>query len=612
MKIEDCGKKRVLYPIRDKCIKVNRNKPNSKGVKIAEYLDNALEQWQNSQPVKKWKKKPGSKGFNKYALKQMRRNGLSKKLSLKCNGKSFAYQETVSFCLHPSTTIDRLLVIHRTGSGKTRTMIKVLENYFFDLRPKIIIFPTQETTNNFYLQLMSFDNMYSHIVKDKYPNIMSRLNNSKMYSKALSDIKDFLAMKGELGKFKKGLMKRGPMRAYRYSVAGGESIFKGPRPNDPMFKLNFETRGKEYSNKIVLMDEVHNLVTPSLELSKYQNKLNKLKNAIYDSKNTVLGGFTATPIVRGMEKAKELLKVVKGTTKGNNEGYISYFNELPRAIYPSIKVTKMYIPILKRSYDRKNMKKSFKPGSNYEAYARAYKHRPKDVTGHKAEAQILKLCNYINMGVYYTRVKHWSKDFKRDPERWGSKLYHVIKDIEKHKKKSLILIHRRAGYRGLVEAFKLISIAKMFPKCKFCFASAYNKNDSKFIKEFSKKNNMKGGKIKIFIADSSQFSEGVSFLGVRKLYLFNPSLTYSQYLQLRGRAIRACASHTSLPKKERNVEIINCIGELDGLRSVDNFLMDKIESEESRYKKEMGFFKKQAVDFKILRKFFKKSNRANR
>jgi superfamily II DNA or RNA helicase len=319
-----------------------------------------------------------------------------------------------------------------------------------------------------------------------------------------------------------------------------------------------------------------------------------------------LGGFTATPIVESMAKAKELLKTSKGTTSGNDEGYISYFNELPQAIYPKIKMTKMIIPVQKIKKDRLKMAKSSKPESNFEAYVRAYQNRPKkeEITSN-SEAEILKLCNYMNMGAYYTRVKDWFKNFEKEPIKWGSKLYHVIKDIEKHREKSLILIHRRAGYKGLVEAFRLISKAQMFPKCKFCYITAYDKRDSKNIKEFSKSNNMRGEKIKIFIADASQFNEGVSFLGVRKLYLFNPSLSYSQYLQLRGRAIRACSSHTPLKKNERTVEIINCIGDTGDIPSVDKFLMKKIDQEHYKYKNEMGFFKNQAVDYKILKKFFK-------
>lgn len=616
--VERCKRKNIVDPLRNnKCIKVKRHKPSSRGARIANYLDNALEQWKAQELAKGWTKYPGEKGFNSYAHRKMKQAKL--KLELKCGGSPFAYQTTVSFCLHPSTTIDRMLVVHKIGSGKTRSMITIAENYYNDPRPKVLIFPTGAVANNFYLQLMDNDNKYSQAVLEKIPDARKLLEDRKTYSDTLQKVKDILAMTGELGKYKRGLVSRSPLRAYSYATAGGTSIFNDDKPNDPIFKLLYNGKGHEYSNKIVLMDEAHNLITPSLRIMKYSENLIKLKEALKRSKDTVFGAFTATPLVDGMDKAKELLSVVKGTTprgEKNDEGYISYFGEdqVPRAIYPRIKITKMYITIPKRSNDRTKLGKSTKPNSNYEAYVRAFVNRPrtgKDLKPSQIERSIYKMCNHMNMSSYFTRTDDWKKDFKNDPKRWGAKMFHVIQDIEDHKMKSLILIHRRTGFKALIEAFNMISKAQLFPNCDFCFAKAYDKDDSEFVKEFSKDNNRHGNKIKVFIADSSTHAEGISFLNVRKCYLFNPPLTYSGYIQLRGRVIRACTSHIPLPKPQREVEIINCIGQVSGFKSIDEFLMDKIEKEGEGYDKKMKFFKDLAIDKKILTKFFKKSDRKN-
>ena len=42
----------------------------------------------------------------------------------------------------------RMLVVHRTGSGKTATMIQIANNYFLDRRPKVLIFPTAAVCAN--------------------------------------------------------------------------------------------------------------------------------------------------------------------------------------------------------------------------------------------------------------------------------------------------------------------------------------------------------------------------------------------------------------------------------------------------------------------------------
>lgn len=59
-----------------------------------------------------------------------------------CKPRDFAEnQEIVQFLVHPQSPIQRLLVDHPTGSGKTREMVCILDNFFYDQRPKIAIFP---------------------------------------------------------------------------------------------------------------------------------------------------------------------------------------------------------------------------------------------------------------------------------------------------------------------------------------------------------------------------------------------------------------------------------------------------------------------------------------
>jgi superfamily II DNA or RNA helicase len=607
-RVEECGKGFVPDPTTNKCISIN----TPRGHAISNIVNDVIELLGSIDARSKWKKKPGDPGFNAYALQQMKKEKLGKNLQLNCNGNWFAYQDTASYCLHPKTTIDRLLVIHRTGTGKTRTMVKILNSYFSDPRPKIAIFPTQETTNNFYKTIMSFPNRYSEFVIRQFPNVMKSLDSNS--ASAVRKIQDILAMKGKLSNFKKNpLDQTAPLRAYRYSVAGGSSIFGRDKPNDPIFKFNFKGKGHEYSNKIIVMDEVHNMIIPSPELAKYKSKLMNLRSALYKAENSIIGGFTATPVVGNMESGKELLKVIKGAANQNrnNEGFISYFYDTPSSVYPKITLKDIMVKIPGQAeYDK--IKKHSKPKNNYEAYIRAYKYAPhRDDLSKNNQKVIFSLCNYINMGIYYTQVSRRRSELIKDLPLWATKMHKIIQHIEQHKKKSLILIHRRAGFRGLVEAFKSVSKAGMYPNCKikFCFSSAYDsKKDQNLITEFSKPDNLKGSKIMIFIADSSQFGEGVSFFGVRHLYLFNPPFYYSEYLQLAGRVLRACASHGNLPANERNVFIYTVMGTFSDskIRSVDVDLNKNLKSQQGQFFKDMGWFHNLAVDKKILDRFVSK------
>jgi hypothetical protein len=55
-----------------------------------------------------------------------------------------------------------LQVVHCTGSGKTLTMIRALDNFFLDPRPKVAVFPTDAVCKNFYRELGACMSMREH------------------------------------------------------------------------------------------------------------------------------------------------------------------------------------------------------------------------------------------------------------------------------------------------------------------------------------------------------------------------------------------------------------------------------------------------------------------
>ena len=100
------------------------------------------------------------------------------------------------------------------------------------------------------------------------------------------------------------------------------------------------------SNKIVLMDEVQNLLQPSPEIQKSKQRvlmLDKLKCMLATAKNSVLVGFTATPLVGDDEAAKPLLDVIKGRGRESllDEGFVSYFMSTPSAVFPLVSPSKV-------------------------------------------------------------------------------------------------------------------------------------------------------------------------------------------------------------------------------------------------------------------------------
>ena len=85
--------------------------------------------------AKDWKKQPGEEGFNNYAAQIMKDVHVipDSKDKVKCTGEGEfylqPYQRTVQFLFSPKTPVNRLLVMHRTGSGKTISMLNILNNF---------------------------------------------------------------------------------------------------------------------------------------------------------------------------------------------------------------------------------------------------------------------------------------------------------------------------------------------------------------------------------------------------------------------------------------------------------------------------------------------------
>ena len=65
-------------------------------------------------------------------------------------------QRVVATLVHPQSPVARLLADHNTGSGKTLVIIRVLDDFYFDKRAKIAVFPKDVVVDNFYLGLVEW------------------------------------------------------------------------------------------------------------------------------------------------------------------------------------------------------------------------------------------------------------------------------------------------------------------------------------------------------------------------------------------------------------------------------------------------------------------------
>merc|ERR1719265_350534 len=98
-------------------------------------------------------------------------------------------------------------------------------------------------------------------------------------------------------------------------------------------KIGYELlSGNVYTNKVVLLDEVHNLIRMQTQ---YSEQLQRLRELLANSRDIVLACFTGTPILSERSEAQQLLGIVKG--RGEyvcDEGFLSSFSTRPRHLFP--------------------------------------------------------------------------------------------------------------------------------------------------------------------------------------------------------------------------------------------------------------------------------------
>ena len=122
-----------------------------------------------------WKLKPGMNGFDKYArslLANLNRSIVPYSCTFK-PGKIdlFKHQAYASYLVHPESPVTRIGLFHELGSGKTLTMISILENHWRDSRPKIVLVKNSAQKKNFINEILSKPSKYcafaEHVLKTR-------------------------------------------------------------------------------------------------------------------------------------------------------------------------------------------------------------------------------------------------------------------------------------------------------------------------------------------------------------------------------------------------------------------------------------------------------------
>ena len=294
-----------------------------------------------------------------------------------------------------------------------------------------------------------------------------------------------------------------------------------------------------YDRKVILMDEVHHLVRTD---SHYSGQLAVLRELLSTARESVLVGFTGTPLLIGPVEGRRLMDVIKGlASAGSDEGFLSSLSCKPAALFPVCVPSGVDSAELVPAANQRLCCKVALRGEALQSYVlRSCTEVP------RSKARLQAYCNLHLFSGAYHDGRHGCRQFVLNhPQRCAPKFWKLAQTIAKLRQKSLVFVSRGTGYRAALDVLRHVASRAMPP---FRVASVDN------LAEFNSPANLRGESFLCMVADSSQCGEGVSFRTVRQLFLLDVPRTPTSLVQICGRASRMLG-HQGLPRNEWHVRV---------------------------------------------------------
>ena len=436
--------------------------------------------------------------------------------------------------------IDRLLIYHGIGTGKTRTSIIIAEK-IMKLNTKIkaiIILPARLKTN--------YIDELIPIICDKYKKELKQYNDPKITDENKKKLLKF---------FDEIISKNYSIYSYEYII----NLFK----KSSNIKKTLE---KITKNRIIIVDEFHNLISNGIkeniidDINKY-NKLPsnpKLIRALimryisrYADKSCKMFFLTATPVFDNYLQFIELVKLLNVNPIDDKNlknfksiipyirGKVSYYSINDINDFPSVEVIAEKVPL---STEQDKLMFKFQDDNNVE----------------DNETFLLKQ-RQLAISVYgFDEVKKVVGNLKK----YAPKL-EVLFDyiLNKHNGKHLIysnfinyclhIIKYYLDNNGWINYLDSNSSNSYKPyKTYILWDATLSDIDKQIVKSvLNSKENMDGKIIKVILGSPS-IKEGISFKHIQHLHQIDPVWNISSKQQIEGRCIRY-KSHEDIPLKHK-------------------------------------------------------------
>lgn len=376
-----------------------------------------------------FEKLPGDDGFSEYIEKEFTKRVPKRQIGpYQCNtrDKPNRQQKFVSWFIHPKTPFERLLMCHQLGTGKSGGMAGIINNFYSEKMPIIILVKNKSQEENFYKDIIKrfYDDkaISKHMrwVATKYKQ------NGHKGRPDLETVKKYLEFfKDPKGKKRKPGDPEKPFKVYMYTK------------NEALNNDLLPTKGK-FDNCLVICDEAHNLWNHPKEWSTVQSlNAKKIFEALISAQSARVVLATATPLVEDMDKDIDNIKKVLHV-QGSTQGYVSYFMDRHPKMYATTTPNVSLLP---------NITYVALDGKNLDYYLRFRCNGKKVPTNAqkkmRKEAYFETLVNGIPGTVLEQVVKN-------NPAKYG-------KGIVQQDKNGILVIEKVNGRRKLKKVYKSIA-----------------------------------------------------------------------------------------------------------------------------------------------------------
>ena len=548
------------------------------------------------------------------------------------NFKLAPYQIFLKNFISNYTPYNSILIYHGTGTGKTCSAISIAENYrdvYHRKDKRIMILSSGNIKQGWY------NNIYN-------PKKIADQCTGSTYKYLGKDLEDTKNKRNKLIK-----------KYYEfYGYLEFANRIKDIYANDiERFK---EICDKIYSNRVLIIDEAHNIRGDGKEKS--DDNIKYIKLLIQNTKNLKLILLTATPMYNKAEEITEILSLLyindKRDDKYLNElfkdgklqneklliesvkGYISYIkgetdNKFPTKLYPTDNIINI----------SRNLQLYECKMDNYQSkkYLWIYDNI---VTENKlTKDNILTQCSNIiypnnskNIDKYYGKeglkqILNYNSTTNKFKYKQGVENIFTEKNIIKYSTKISMLLENIKKSEGIVFVYSQYIKSGIIPIMLALEENGYSNYSNNILETNSIKNNQNyiaitanqsisknkdteieisrswenrnGEKIKIILG-SNVATEGLDLKNIREIYIYDPWYHLKKLEQIIGRGIRYC-SHKDLDETQDNTKIFIFASTIkDKDKCIDLEIYDLAEKKNDEILKIENILQENAIDVKLF------------